>query len=171
MKLITLILVALMATAAFAATSTEIEYNGQGMPTFQALMSKPLSHGFGTFINVNASENWSQAYAGLTYAPIPNIQVGYGKGFESVGTHERTGAFIWSGYGRVSGCLAVEDGASGPWHRLTVDYRLSPKITVGWVDKAYAGSGPTVTYTLTKDVRVKVSSYDGDISTMLMLAF
>lgn len=156
-----------------AYTTVEIEMaNKADAPTFQALLTRPIGNdGFGAFINVNASENWNQVYGGLTYAPNQHIQVGYGKGFESFGTHERTGAFIWSGYGRVSGCLAVEDGASGPWHRLTVDYAVTDELSLGYINKAFAGQGPTLTYTLDKGTRVRFSSYDGDISATLMLAF
>jgi hypothetical protein len=145
----------LFATSAFA-SSIELAQTGD-LQTISLCVQKPLNNKVGAFALSTQNKLWGQTYAGLTYSPIPNIELGYGAGFEAGG--DRTGGWIWAMKDSFSGIYIFENGASGPWHKLVVKITITPKFNLGYTEKSYAGSGVYAEYKLDKTTTIKYSGF------------
>lgn len=156
MKKIVLVLALLIiASAAQSATTIEIDNEGDYRQLQIFVDSAPAD--IGVFAYACFSEGWNEAYTGLEYSPIPEVQVGFGVGSETGGS--RTGGWIWAGKDRVSVLYLFEDGATGPWHRLVAKYAASPSISLGYTEKSYSGGGVYADVAIGKGATLKYSGF------------
>lgn len=122
------------------------------------LVCKPVKGQVGVFAYAYGCKDWAEAYAGLTVSPSEKLQIAIGYGDEQFGSGTRWGGWVWFGEGKVSALHLFEDGASGPWHKTTVVYAITPRVGVGVVDKTGIGRGLRVEAMVAKDVRFDVSA-------------
>lgn len=90
-----------------------------------------------------ASDGYREVYGGPTLRPLPWLELGVGMGRENEGKHRRRSAhFSMDGeIGSFSGYF--EDGASGPSHKVYLNYWLTDSVGVGLMDDD-SGRGPRV---------------------------
>ncbi|HOX41597.1 MAG TPA: hypothetical protein PK263_05405 [bacterium] len=151
----------LYAQAAQAATTLEIESNlSTGQKVFSVFATKSLSKQVGVFTYLYASASWSEGYAGLTYAPVSWLEAGLGYGVEQATPSYRIGGWIWAGKDRFSACYLFEDGGSGPWHKLRLDYQLTSRVKVGVVDRSFLGNGASVELKLNQGTKVQLTVHE-----------
>lgn len=145
----------IIATASFA-SSIELARTDK-VNTVSVLVEKPITDRLGAFAFSTQNQFWGEAYVGLSYCPVPNIQFALGAGYETGGS--RTGGWIWAGKDRVSGIYAFENGATGPWHKLVAKYAFAPRFSIGYTEKSFAGSGIYAEYKLSKELTIKYSGF------------
>ncbi len=94
-----------------------------------------------------ASDGYREIYGGPTLKPLPWLELGVGMGRENEGDHRRHSAhFSADGdIGSIAGYF--EDGASGPSHKVFLNYWLTHSVGIGLMDED-AGRGPRVVYRL-----------------------
>lgn len=94
-----------------------------------------------------ASDGYREIYGGPTVRPLPWLELGVGLGWENEGNHRRRSAhFSVDGeIGSISGYY--EDGASGPSHKLYLNYWLTESVGVGLMDDD-SGLGPRAVFRL-----------------------
>lgn len=94
-----------------------------------------------------ASDGYREIYGGPTIKPLPWLELGVGVGRETDGNHHRRSAhFSVDGeIGSISGYF--EDGASGPAHKVFLNYWLTNSIGIGLMDED-AGRGPRLVFRL-----------------------
>lgn len=158
--IIVILVIALLAVVFFSgkvsADSLELDRTGDATQ-IQICVERPVSGKVGAFAYSCQTQNWSETYAGLTYAPRPEIQVAFGAGQETGGN--RLGGWIWAGKGRFSGLYCLEDGKTGTWDKLVLKYQVTNKLSLGYTKKMYAGNGVYVEYKLDENIKVAYSGY------------
>ncbi len=154
----TLIITAIVAASINAASASmvELDYRDGNVQT-QICIEKPIKGTVGGFAYSCQKETWGEAYAGLTYCPTPNVQVALGAGQETGGN--RVGGWVWAGKGKISAIHFFEDGASGPWAKTVVKYAITPKLSLGYVEKDFAGEGVYAEIKASKDITFKFSGF------------
>jgi len=159
-KAMTILLVLALALSVKAETTmgffdnTKTESKSIDMFICQSLNDKVGVFGYAT-----VSEGWSEAYAGPTFSPNANFQVGLGLGVESGQDSARIGGFAWAGHGKASVTYLFEDGGSGPWHKLKAGYQVSSRANVQVLEKTSAGLGLGVEYKLEANTSLRVESF------------
>lgn len=90
-----------------------------------------------------ASDGYREIYGGPTIRPVPWLELGIGLGRETDGNHRRRSAhFSADGeIGSISGYF--ENGASGPAHKVYLNYWLTRTLGIGLMDTD-TGRGPRV---------------------------
>ncbi len=153
----TLVMLALVALSV-SCSANMVEYDlTKDSKQVQICLEKPVAGKVGVFAYTLLSSNWDETYIGLTYAPIPNVQLAYGIGHETFGN--RTGGWIWAGKGKVSAIYLFEDGGCGPWTKTEVKIQTSPKLSLGYAEKSFTGGGLLAEYNLGKGVNIKLTAY------------
>lgn len=147
---------AALATTMVAAGTVEFDQTG-GDTAVQITVEQPLSGRVGVFAYTYQSQAYSEAYAGLTYAPLPNIQLALGTGNEPGGS--RIGGWIWAGAGNWSMVYGYEDGASGYCHKLSLKTQISEKVTIGVINNFYKGTVVLAEYRLSKTATLRYTDY------------
>ncbi len=122
--------------------------SGVASPRIDGLFARPLQNNFGTFVWFQVQQGYSQAYAGLTYAPKPWIQVAIGPGLEEDKHPMRIGSYVWMGKGKVSTLVAFEDGGSGFWWKSESNYQATKNFGLGHLYEHGKGSGPKVEFSI-----------------------
>jgi hypothetical protein len=94
-----------------------------------------------------SSDGYREIYGGPTLKPLPWLELGIGMGLENEGNQRRRSAhFSADGdIGSISGYF--EDGASGPSHKVFLNYWLTHSVGIGLMDEE-SGRGPRVVYRL-----------------------
>lgn len=94
-----------------------------------------------------ASDGYREIYGGPTLRPVPWLELGIGMGRENEGNHRRRSAhFSMDGkIGSFSGYY--EDGASGPSHKVYLNYWVTKSLGLGLMDD-HSGRGPRVVFPL-----------------------
>ena len=87
------------------------------------------------------SESWSEAYAGLTFAPTSWVAVSASLGLESDADPLRVGGSVWVGKGRWSLLSIHESGGSGRWHRNIALYQATKTVAIGVDNIRFFGTG------------------------------
>ena len=89
------------------------------------------------------SDGYREIYGGPTIRPLPWLELGIGMGRENAGNrHRRSAHFSAEGeIGSISGYF--ENGASGPSHKLYLNYWLTKSIGLGLMEDS-SGRGPRV---------------------------
>lgn len=110
---------------------------------------------FGYYVfGQTSSQGYRQIYAGPTIKPVPWLQIGAGLGKENVGDHHRHDAFFWAGNEKISVFGTFEDGASGPWHKVMLNYRMTSSFGIGFMDQKYLGRGIQLEYAPLRNIVV-----------------
>jgi len=155
----TVIAILTLASAAFA-SFVEIDRKGEDT-SVQSCIEKPVSPSISLFTYACLSEKWQEAYVGPELngkAGDVAYQVAYGIGQETGGN--RNGGWLWAGYKKLSAIYLSENGATGPWAKGVIQYKVSPKLGLGYVKKSFAGEGVYLQYKLTNSATLKVSGFD-----------
>ncbi|MDO8958564.1 MAG: hypothetical protein Q7U85_02400 [Rhodocyclaceae bacterium] len=128
--------------------------NGKGVTEALAWIDGNIHGPVGYFVFVYlASDGYREVYGGPTIRPLPWLELGVGMGRENEGNRRRRSAhFSADGeIGSVSGYY--EDGASGPSHKLFLNYWLTKSVGIGLMDDT-SGRGPRVVLPLGEKVNL-----------------
>lgn len=172
MRIIWVLVLAFMATAVACADVTlGLRNDNPGSQSFDVYATKKINEQWGIFGYAAKCDDWSEVYVGPTYSPNANFQVGLGPGFEKDQV-SRFGGFVWAGKGKVSATYLFEGSGSGPWHKFRLDFKASPRVSVGLTNKSPHGWGLTTAYTLSPGLVTRVTAYENRlISTELGVSF
>lgn len=88
------------------------------------------------------TETWSQAYAGLTFAPAKWVEVSASLGLENANSPLREGASVWLGKGRWTLLSIHEHGGSGYWYSHRGKFQMTKTVAVGVISQRFLGTGP-----------------------------
>jgi hypothetical protein len=145
-----------------ASSASMIEVDRAGENTqLQLCIEKPISASVSLFAYSCLSENWQEAYIGPEVNGSigkVNYQLAYGVGQETGGN--RNGGWVWAGYKKLSGIYLSENGGSGPWTKSVIKYAVSPKVSLGYTKKDFAGEGLYAECKLTGSTTLKISGFD-----------
>lgn len=155
-KLIIVAILFVISIVSATASTLEFAQTGEN-PQVTLFIEKSLNKKITAFLVAAEAGPYSEAYVGLTYAPIPEIQIAFGAGQETGGF--RSGGWIWAGKGRISGIYAFENGFTGPWSKTIVQYAVTPKLSLGYVKKSFAGKGIYAEVKLGKSATFKYSGF------------
>lgn len=155
-KLITLAIISIaIFTVSSASAQTHAWVEAQGLttkvegelkltPTMAAMATKPFGSGIGGFAFSSATKGFGQIYAGPTFAPIKELELGLGAGLESSGSF-RSGGYVWAG-GSMGYALALTEHSheSGTWYRGIAALRPAKSLALGGHIQRYVGVGPYI---------------------------
>lgn len=164
-----LMLVCSFAVAQSVTLEVEVDPSTHLNSDVQLTLTGQLTDKLGTFAFVQAYPEWSQFYAGLTYAPVDWAQVGLGLGMETEGPAGRLGGWLWAGWDKFSATWAFEESqsrGSGAWHKAFVQYQATERVSLGLVDRSFYGHGTLVEYTLDPSTKLRGALYEGGASTL-----
>ena len=130
-----------------------------GSKCFDMYACRNINSRLGMFAYTTVSEGWSEAYAGPTFSPNANFQVGLGLGVESGQDSARWGGFAWAGHGKASATYLFEGGGSGPWHKLKAGYQVTSRANVQVLEKTSCGLGLGAEYKLDANTSLRVESF------------
>ncbi len=119
---------------------------GNGIDEVLAWIDGPIGGPFGWFVFAyQDSDGYREIYGGPTIRPLPWLELGLGMGRENEGNrHRRSAHFSADGeIGSISGYF--ENGASGPSHKLYLNYWLRNSLGVGLMED-HSGRGPRVVF-------------------------
>ncbi len=122
--------------------------NGVITPRINGLFTKPAAEKLGSFVWFQVQQGYSQAYAGLTYAPKSWIQVAIGPGLEEDRHPMRVGSYVWMGKGKVSTLAVFEDGGSGFWWKSESNYQITSRFGLGHWYEHGKGAGPKLEFSV-----------------------
>jgi len=111
---------------------------------------------------------YSEAYAGLEYAPVSWLSLGLGAGLETGGG--RMGISLWAGKGPLSVLVFYENGKTGSWYKTVVASSVTDWLSVGLYAKRFAGVGPIlqVSVSSAKIWVVPVHDFEFDSSSVVL---
>lgn len=98
------------------------------------------------------SDGYYQVYGGPTWKPFSFLEVGVGIGMEDAKPSLRKNAYFQFTGEKVSAFGTFENGGSGPYHKVVLNYRVAEQWGVGLADEKFLGRGPRVEYMVQKDV-------------------
>lgn len=131
-------------------TALQRPQNGKRISEVLAWVDGPISGPFGYFVFAyQSSDRYREIYGGPTIKPLPWLELGVGLGRENEGNGRRRSAhFSADGeIGSISGYF--ENGASGPSHKVYLNYWLAKSVGVGLMDQS-SGSGPRMVFRLSE---------------------
>ncbi len=111
-------------------------------PQLNVYVHGPLKGDVGWSAWTLTSEGWSEAYAGLTYAPAKWIEVSASLGLETDDNPLREGVSVWLGGGRWALLSIHENGGSGYWFRNLGTFQVTKTFAVGLENRRFFGTGP-----------------------------
>jgi hypothetical protein len=114
---------------------------GKTVPQFNLWLQRPITKKVGLFFYGLESRGYSEAYAGLTYAPKSWIEGGLGAGAENP-RNFRWGGYIWTGKHGLVNLLILEGKGSGNWYKNTATYAVSKNAQLGVRSQSFKGTGP-----------------------------
>lgn len=88
------------------------------------------------------SENYSEAYAGVSYNLRPWLNIGAGLGLETADSPWRVASSLWAGKGNTSLLVIYENGGSGYWYKAVVSHSVNQWFTIGVYMRRFIGVGP-----------------------------
>lgn len=115
---------------------------GEGHQEYKGYVRGPIEGKLGWSAFGTTSEQYSQAYGGLTYAPSASMELSLSAGVETADDPLRYAGSLWIGKGRASLLYIYENGGSGPWEALLGTYAVSEKLKIGILSRSYVGTGP-----------------------------
>jgi len=113
-------------------------------PQLNVYVHGPLKGKLGWSAWTLTSEEWSEGYAGLTYAPAEWVEVSASLGLETADNPLRGGGSVWLGSGRWSLLSLHEHGGSGYWYRYLGTFQMTKTVAVGVNSQRFIGTGPYV---------------------------
>lgn len=160
MKTILLIIMMLMFLATSVYAGVKIGFyddSGGADPGVDIAVMIPMCKSWGTFIYMYSDCGWSEIYVGPIYSE-KNFELALGLGSE--GELARVGGWVWLNKGKWSLCHSFEDKGSGPWHKLELTYQVTPKYSIGLLDKRADGLGGSLGVSLGGGYSLKFEGYD-----------
>lgn len=156
-----LMILALIAVSAVVVSQNalEIEVDGVGATSVAASLNKDFGGGLGAFAFLQDCRGWSQFYAGPTWAPCPEIKVGFGLGAEAGSREVRKGGFLWAGKDRLSLLVLFEDGGSDQWYRHRLMYKIDDDWSAGLTKRSGYGEGVVVNRSFGGGDSIRVEGY------------
>lgn len=103
------------------------------------------------------SDGYREWYVGPKWKPLDWLEVGIGIGRETipcVGNAIRRNAYFLADTEKFVVLGTFENGGSGPWHKVTVVYKLLDSINAGVMNESLLGTGPRVEYNITKKFQI-----------------
>lgn len=169
-KALALVLTAMLITAVNAETTLGV-FNDlkTGSQYFDLFAQKNYSDKVGGFVYAMVSDGWSEAYAGPTFSPTANSQVGLGLGFESGQKSARVGGYAWVGQGKASLLYLYEYSGSGPWHKLKASYQVSKRASVMILEKSSIGLGVGTEVKLDANTSLVLESFGNKASRIAVM--
>lgn len=122
--------------------SVQRPQEGTGITETLAWIDGPIGGPIGWFVFAyQDSDGYREIYGGPTVKPLPWLELGVGIGRENEGNrHRRSAHFSADGeIGSISGYF--ENGASGPSHKLYLNYWLRNSLGIGLMED-HSGRGP-----------------------------
>ncbi len=116
--------------------------NNRLTPGIQFWIQGQFNKHFGWFGWALVNKNWSEIYPGISWQPVPWLQVGVGAGIEQSQSKLRFGEFLWMGKGKFYFMGFTEHEGSGFWYRAMAMYQVNQKIQVGLMSQYKLGIGP-----------------------------
>ncbi len=129
------------APAGFVESYNTVETTGT-TPQVNVYVHGPIEGKLGWSAWTLTTKGWSEAYAGLTYAPAKWIEVSASLGLESADHPLRKAASVWLGKGRWSLLSIHEHGESGYWYRYLGTFQMTKTVAVGVNSTRLLGTGP-----------------------------
>ena len=127
---------------------------GKAVNEVLAWVDGPIAGPVGWFVFAyQDSDGYREIYGGPTIRPLPWLELGIGMGRENEGNHHRRSAhFSADGeIGSFSGYF--ENGASGPSHKLYLNYWVTKSLGLGLMEDS-SGHGPRVVVRLCEKANV-----------------
>jgi hypothetical protein len=125
----------------FVETYNTVEAAGT-TPQVNVYVHGPIDGKLGWSAWTLTSQGWSEAYAGLTYAPAKWVEVSASLGLESADHPLRKAASLWVGKGSWSLLSIHEYGGSGYWYRYLGTFQVTKTVAVGVNSTRLLGTGP-----------------------------
>jgi hypothetical protein len=164
--------VLLLAVSTGSASWLEVEHADKSdKDTFRLFVGKPIKGRVGGFYFSCVSNTWSEAYVGLNYTPTSGLEFGIGYGVETAGDHRRIGSYAVYSKDRLTLRYAYENGGSGEYYKAGIDYRATPKLTLGVVDHKFFGTGTKLDYRLSNEVTSRLTIYPEEAFVSMVFAF
>ena len=135
-------------------TALQRPQNGKRISEVLAWVDGPISGPFGYFVFAyQSSDRYREIYGGPTIKPLPWLELGVGLGRENEGNGRRRSAhFSADGeIGSISGYF--ENGASGPSHKIYLNYWLKSSVGIGLMDQQ-SGRGPRMVFRLSEKANI-----------------
>ncbi len=127
----------------------------KGFMEVLAWIDGKISGPFGYFVLAEAvSDGYRQIYGGPSFKLTSWLEIGVGLGEENVGNRNRRVAYFSAAGEQVSLSGYFESGASGPFHKVFLNYKATDSIRLGLMDQSSAGFGPRVASNITKNSEV-----------------
>ncbi|MDP1689782.1 MAG: hypothetical protein Q8L52_01065 [bacterium] len=159
-SLIVLCLVSLVSVPLLAAeTETKdlgfwVEAQGvahkQNASSLVGMYSKDLTDSVGLYaLALKQSDGYSELYVGPTFKFSDRLTVGTAIGHETVTngvSGVRRNVFVDANWRKFTAFATFENGASGPWHKGFVTYKVTEKVNAGVMEQSVLGLGPRVEY-------------------------
>lgn len=97
------------------------------------------------------SNGYQQIYAGPKVNPTDWLEIGVAIGAEKTASSDwtrRAAGYFWMGREKISLLGVYENGDTGPWHKVVLNYKVTPDLTVGIQAQAFFGTGIRAEYAL-----------------------
>jgi len=121
----------------------------------------------------STNNGYQQIYAGPKVNPTNWLEFGVAVGAEKTASSDwmkRTAVYAWVGKAKISLLGVYENGGTGPWHKLVLNYKVTPELTLGIQSQSYLGTGPRVEYSLGKNVSLWGTALKGENGPTNMVA-
>lgn len=157
-----LVLCFLFASAPLAAAETDEGHGfwfeaqtASGTTGLLASYERAVAGPFGIYVHAYAStDKYRNAYVGPTVKLADWLTVGVGIGRENQPYGVRKNAFFEANVDKVYAYGTFEKGASGPWHKVILMYKVSEKIGLGVMEETFIGRGPRLEYNISDSLQV-----------------
>lgn len=115
---------------------------GKLTPQLNVYVHGPLKSKLGWSAWSLTSRPYSEAYAGLTYAPAKWVELSGSLGLETANNPLRVAGSIWMGKGCWTILSIHEYGGSGFWYKSLGTYQTTKTTAMGLYGQRFVGVGP-----------------------------
>ena len=118
------------------------------------------------------STGYRQIYAGPKVNPTDWLEAGVALGVEetSASAWTRRAGYVWLGRDKISLLGVYENGGTGPWHKLVLNYKVTTDLSVGIQNQSFFGTGPRAEYAFNKHLSLWGVVLKNETSTTTMMA-
>ena len=137
----------------------QIVYNKENsLSRIDAGLSGSITESIGYYAFGNVLSNgYRQIYGGPNWKPFSFLEVGVGVGLESIQPAFRRNAYFQITGEKASLFGTFEQGGSGPYHKIVLNYQATEQLGVGLEEEAFFGRGPRFTYAINKKATLFVT--------------
>lgn len=121
----------------------------------------------------STSTGYQQLYAGPKVNPTDWLEAGIAIGAERISSSDwmkRTAGYVWAGKGNFSLLGVYEDGGTGPWRKMLLNYKVTPDLSIGIQNQSYLGTGVRAEYSFGKNLSVWGTVLKNEIGTTTQVA-